>query len=277
MIEARDFDLVRELVRKAAGIVLEDGKEYLVDTRLSSSCRRLGIESPAALIDKVRKGDAAMTKEVVEALTTNETSWFRDPRVYTALETGVFPALLRERQSERKLRIWSAACSTGQEPYTLGIMLLDEFPQASGWDVEIVATDLDTQVLAKAREGQYNQLEVNRGLPVRTLIKHFEREGRAFRAKDTLRSMVDFRQLNLIEDVYPDGPFDLVLIRNVLIYFDLETKRAVLDKVLRRLAPDGYVVLGGAETTLNVHDGYGRERVAEATVYRPKALLAKAS
>ncbi|MEO0321658.1 MAG: protein-glutamate O-methyltransferase CheR [Myxococcota bacterium] len=277
MIDAADFELARDLVRRRAGIVLDDGKEYLVETRLASACRHLSLDGPKALLDRVRAGDGALALELVEALTTNETSWFRDPRVYTALETGVFPALLDARRSARRLRIWSAACSTGQEPYTVAIMLESSFPETARWDVEIVATDLDTKVLEKAEAGVYNQLEVNRGLPARTLLTHFERDGRYFRAKDTLRSKVSFRQLNLIEDSYPQGPFDLVLIRNVLIYFDLETKRSVLDRVLTRVAPDGYVVLGGAETTLNVHEGYARERVGEATVYRPGGGIAKAS
>ncbi len=277
MIDAADFELVRELVRRRAGIVLDDGKEYLVETRLSSVCRRLSLETPKALLDGARAGDEGMTLELVEALTTNETSWFRDPRVYTALEKGVLPALLESRRSARRLRIWSAACSSGQEPYTVAILLEAAFPETLRWDVEIVATDLDTKVLEKAKEGVYNQLEVNRGLPARTLLTHFDRDGRHFRAKDALRHKVSFRQLNLISDDYPEGPFDLVLIRNVLIYFDVDTKRRVLDGVLRNLAPDGYVLLGGAETTLNIHEGYARERIGQATVYRPKDSLAKAS
>jgi len=268
MLERGDFDYVRKLLRERSGIVLEDGKEYLVETRLASIVRRDGLTGVPDVIRRLRN-DPDLSTEVVEALTTNETSFFRDARVYDALRESFLPELIERNASARKLRIWSAACSTGQEPYSLAMMLHDDFPKTRDWDVQITATDLDKQVLERARAGRYSKLEVGRGLTPEQRRAHFEEDGHEFVCKPYLRKRIHLEQINLVKPWSLKGPFDLVLIRNVLIYFDLATKRDVLERIRRMMAPHAVLVLGGAETTLNVHQGYARVPHGNVAFYRP--------
>jgi chemotaxis protein methyltransferase CheR len=256
------FAFVADLVARRSAIRLEAGKEYLVESRLGPMARErsLGIDEYVRRL-RAGVGDDELGA-VVEAMTTNETSWFRDVAPFAALRSHVLP-LLREAGAGDRLRIWSAACSTGQEPYSILMALGDGAPS-----VDIVATDLNEQVLARAREGVYSQLEVNRGLPAAMLVRHFERVGAHWRVRADLRSRVQFRRHNLM-DPPPPGPFDLVFLRNVLIYFDLPTKRAVLDRVARVLRPGGMLVLGAAETTLGVHDRFERIEAGAAVLHRP--------
>lgn len=264
-ISADTFAFVADLVRRRSAILLEPGKEYLVESRLLPLARAAGLSGVDAFVADLRtRPQADRTERVVEALTTNETSWFRDVAPFQALAEHVVPDLVH-RGGATRLRVWSAACSTGQEPYSIAITLADLLGASVG--VEVLATDLNAQVLERAAAGTFTQLEVNRGLPAPTLVKHFRRAGSGWQVADELRRAVTFRRHNLL-DPAPGGPFDVVFLRNVLIYFDLPTKRAVLERVRAVLRPGGYLVLGAAETTIGVHDAYERVVAGRATVYR---------
>lgn len=267
-----DFDLIRTLVRANSGIVLEDGKGYLVQARLDALARRLGLGTMAALVAELRRAGShdAIREQVVEAMTTNETSFFRDLHPFEALRTVVLPDLIARRAREKALRIWCGAASTGQEPYTLALILREHFAAAlAGWDVKLVATDLSGEVLDRARSGRYAQMEVNRGLPITLLVKHFTRDGSEWVLNADVRKMVEFRPLNLIERWPPMASPDLVMMRNVLIYFDLPTKQKILAGVRRLMRPDGYLFLGGSETTMNIDPLYVRQEVGKSVCYRP--------
>lgn len=266
---AQDFEYVCRLVRDRSAIVLEPGKEYLVETRLSPIARQLQLGSVGDLIGKMRAGsDNGLHTRVVEAMVTTETSFFRDLRPFEALRLAVLPELIRKRQAERALRVWCAATSTGQEPYSLAMLLREHFPELERWDLKLYATDLSREVLDRAREGRYNQIEVNRGLPVQLLVKYFTQQGTAWQLKDEVRRMVEFRELNLCKPWPPMVRPDLIMMRNVMIYFDIETKKAILGRVARLLRPDGYLLLGGAETTLNLDDSFRRVEHAKAGFYQ---------
>lgn len=266
-ISAQAFTFVRELVRAESAIVLETGKEYLVESRLVPLARAAGQPSVDAYVADlaIRRTPAAL-KQVVEALTTNETSWFRDSDPFTALRQSVFPALAKTRP-HRTLRVWAGACSSGQEPYSIVMTALDT-PELAGWRVELLATDLSEEMLQRARTGEYSQLEVNRGLPATTLVRHFERAGLNWRINRSIRERVEFRQLNLTRPFPPIGRFDVVFLRNVLIYFDLPTKRDVLTRMRQVMAPDGYLFLGAAEMTMGVDDAWERVPAGRSSVYR---------
>ncbi len=267
-----DFEYVRRLVRERAAIVLEDGKAYLAESRLVPVAREEGFASVAELIARIRSERfGRLHRKVVEAMTTNETSFFRDVAPFEALRTVGFPELLARRATERVLHVWCAAASTGQEPYSVAMLLREHFPELATWTVRLLATDLSTEVLARARAGRFTQLEVNRGLPASCLVRYFERDGAYWVLGEEVRRMVEFRELNLAEPWPPLPPMDVVLLRNVLIYFDLDTKRAVLGRLRRVLRADGWLFLGGAETTLNVDDAFERVQVGRASAYRVRA------
>jgi chemotaxis protein methyltransferase CheR len=264
-----DIDFVRELVRREAAIVLDESKGYLIDARLAPVSRRAGLESISELVDQLKRGSTELQTLVVEALTTNETSFFRDVHPFEALATEVLPALARARAATRTIRIWSAASSTGQEAYTIA-MVAAQAPQLAGWNIRIVGTDLSEGVLAQAREGRYAQLEVNRGLPVNMLTRYFDREGIAWRVKPEIHKFVEFQQMNLVRPWPLTLRFDIVFLRNVLIYFDAATKQMLLERVLKVLPPDGYLFVGGTEMIAGSHDGFVQERSGRATWHRPK-------
>jgi chemotaxis protein methyltransferase CheR len=270
-ITASDFDYVRGLVRERSAIVLEPGKEYLVESRLLALVQRKGIADIPALVTELRKvRDGALHSQVVEAMTTNETSFFRDVHPFEALRDTLLPEMIERRAQERSIKIWSAASSTGQEPYTLAMVIRENFPVLAGWRVEILGTDLSTEVLDRAREGRYAQLEVNRGLPAALLVKYFEHQGASWIVKPELKRGIEFKPMNLVQP-WPTMPrFDFVFLRNVLIYFDRPTKQQILENVRKVLRPDGYLFLGAAETTLNVHEGYDRVALQRAGCYRPR-------
>lgn len=272
-LNASDAALVRDLVYKKSAIVLDASKEYLLESRLEQAARESGAPSIAALVDRVRTGQPGAEKVIVEALTTHESSFFRDLYPFEAIKKTVLPELIEARKTTRVITIWSAACSSGQEPYSLAMMLIDAFPALASWPIKIVATDLSEPILARAREGRFRQIEVNRGLPAHMLVKYFEKEagGTDWIIKPQVRQLVEFRQLNLLSpwNIYPRP--DLVLMRNVLIYFDLPTKQQIL-KRLRGLVPaDGALFLGSAETTIGVDDGWDRIGQGGTTYYRPKS------
>jgi chemotaxis protein methyltransferase CheR len=259
------------LVYRRSGIVLEDGKDYLVDSRLSPLARCEGVESVDELVEKLRRDRSGeLAQRVVEAMTTNETLFFRDAHPFDALKTHFVPELLKARASERSLRIWSAAAATGQEPYSIAMTLLEGFPELASWDVSILATDLNEAVLERARRARYRALEVSRGLPANYLVKYFARADGDWELSPNVRDMVTFRHLNLIEPWFEIAPCDLVFMRNVLIYFDTNTKTGVLKRVHQVLRPDGFLVLGGAETTTNLDDAYVPVRVGAGVYYQLK-------
>jgi chemotaxis protein methyltransferase CheR len=205
---------------------------------------------------------------VVEAMTTNETTFFRDVYPFDALRDQLIPELMQRRAAQRQLVIWSGACSTGQEPYTIAMLLREHFPALTAWQVRILATDLSSEVLDRAKTGRYSQAEVNRGLPATFLVKYFRKHGVEWQIVDEIRRMVEFSELNLNEAWSRVPPCDLVFMRNVLIYFDVETKRTILGKLRRVIRPDGYHFLGGAETTMNLDDMYQRIAFGKTGYYR---------
>jgi chemotaxis protein methyltransferase CheR len=264
-----DFDYIRDVVRRHSAIVLEPGKEYLVESRLVPLARKEGEQSIASLVARMRaERTGALTGRVVDAMTTNETSFFRDNHPFDAMQKRVLPELVRARAGERRLSIWCGASSSGQEPYSLTMLLKDVLSTHPGWSASLLATDLSTEMLERTRAGLYTQLEVNRGLPVAMLVRHFDKVGTQWQVKQDLRTMVKTRPLNLAVPFPPIGTFDVVFLRNVLIYFDAATKKAVLQRVRQVLRPDGYLFLGGAETTLGIDDAFERVVIDRATAYR---------
>jgi chemotaxis protein methyltransferase CheR len=267
-VEASSFERIRSLVRERSAIVLEPGKEYLVETRLLPIVRARGYRSIDELCQRLHSEGADLSYEVVEAMTTNETSFFRDISPFEALKQSVLPEIIARRTNERALRIWCAACSTGQEPYSVAMTIRESFPELASWNVQILATDISRQVLDRARSGKFKQVEVNRGLSAQMMVKYFRRSGLEFEIMQQLRDMVRFEELNLVQ-AWPRLPaFDIVFLRNVLIYFDVETKRSITNKVRQRLSPDGYLFLGGSET-LPVEDGsFERLSIPRSGCYR---------
>jgi chemotaxis protein methyltransferase CheR len=265
-----NFDWVRQLVHKESAIVLQPGKEYLVEARLLPIARSMGLADVGKLVDAVRsRPDADSTRRIVEALTTNETSWFRDGDPFTALTSTVLPALVAARGPNEPLKIWSAACSSGQEPYTIAMLLEDALPNAAT-RVSITATDLSREMVERTRTGRFSQLEVNRGLPAPMLVRHFTRAGNEWEVAPALKRMVTASECNLAAPALPRmGPFDVVYLRNVLIYFDLSTKQAILRRVREVMRPDGWLFLGAAETTLGVDDTWERVVIGRSSAYRP--------
>ena len=271
-IERADFDFVRDLVYRRSGIVLEPGKEYLVEARLTTVVRQEKLDSIPALVAKLRSSVASpLQTRVIEAMTTNETSWFRDIHPFEALKKVVLPELLAKRAATRSLSIWCAASSTGQEPYTIAMSLLDAIPRIDDWKISFVATDISSEMVAKSKAGRYNQIEINRGLPATLLVKHFTKHGLEWEISQRLRSMIDFRELNLTMPLAGIPECDIVFMRNVLIYFDADTKKRILANVRRLLRPDGCLFLGSAETTMGLDDAYERVPIEKSGIYRPRA------
>ena len=268
-VATADFDFISTLVRQRSAIVLEHGKEYLIEARLLPLARERGAETVGRLVDELRRSPNGPLRDlVVEAMTTNETSFFRDLHPFSALSEHILPDLVRARSGERLVNIWSAACSSGQEPYTIAMLAQDVLGADPSWRVRILATDISQAMLARTREGVYSQFEVNRGLPATYLIRHFRKVGLQWQIEEPLRRMIETRALNLAENFPPMPLMDVVFMRNVLIYFDTETKRQILAKIRRVMRPDGYLVLGGAETTLNLDDSFDRVQIGRAPVYQ---------
>ena len=250
----QDFDYLRKLLRERSGLVLSAEKQYLAESRLLPVARKHGLAGLGELVGKLKATTAAapLTVEVIEAMTTNESFFFRDKVPFEHFRLTIMPALLAARAREKRIRIWCTACATGQEPYSLAMSLKGIGPALAGWRVEIVATDLSNEVLAKAKAGIYNQFEVQRGLPIQQLVKFFTQVGEAWQIAEEIRAMVKFRPLNLLADFSSLGTFDLVFCRNVLIYFDQPTKTRALEAIAGQMAPDGMLYLGGAETVLGI-------------------------
>jgi len=269
-ISAATFTFVADLVHRCSGIQLTAGKEYLVEARLLPLARQAGLAGVDEYVYTLRGvPHGAEHDRVVEALTTNETSWFRDFTPFQALTGQVIPALRRDHPALTSVRVWSAACSSGQEPYSIAMAMLDAAP---GLKIEITATDISQEALRRARAGRYSQIEINRGLPAAMLVRHFTRAGTEWEVGQEVRSKVAFSQNNLLEAPPPGGPFDVIFLRNVLIYFDPETRRRVLRRVRGVMRAGGFLLLGAAESTLGVEDVWERVPAGRGTLYRVNAL-----
>ncbi len=276
-IRQENFEFIRDLVKRAAGIVIDQGKEYLVDSRLSTLAHQRGFKSTDDYLVHVRRHPLERAVDpIVEALTINETYFFRDFFPFEALRTTVLPKLIELNRDRRMLNIWSAACATGQEPYSLAMLLREHFPQLNSWRVEVLATDICSTVLGRAQAAEYTQFEVNRGLPAAYLIKYFDKRGENWVLKEELRRTVRFQKINLVHP-WTHGEMDLIFVRNVLIYFDADTKRQILGEMSRRLRSGGHLVLGSTETALEMNGHFDMLTVGKSTFYQNKpATLAVA-
>jgi chemotaxis protein methyltransferase CheR len=256
-VTPQDFDYLRQLLRQRSGLVLSAEKQYLAESRLLPVARKHGLGSLTELVVRLKAATSAtIGVEVVEAMTTNESFFFRDKIPFEHFRDTIMPALLAARAREKRIRIWCTACATGQEPYSLAMSLKTIGPALAGWKVEIVATDISHEVLAKAKAGIYNQFEVQRGLPIQSLVKFFAQVGEAWQVAPEIRGMVQFRQLNLLNDFSGLGTFDLVFCRNVLIYFDQDTKIDMLNRLVRQMPSDGFLILGSAETVVGLTEAF---------------------
>lgn len=252
-----DFKYISDLLRERSGLMLTEDKVYLLESRLTPLARKNGLDGLEALIQKLRMTrDAGLTNEIVEAMTTNESFFFRDNTPFDIFRDKVLPGMEKARGHTKKLKIWCAAASTGQEPYSLSIILREAWHKWRDWNIDILGTDLSAQVLDKAKAGKYSQFEVQRGLPIQMLIKYFQQEGDIWQLSSDIRSMVRFQQFNLLDSFAAIGTVDVIYCRNVLIYFDQPTKRMVLDRMRKVLAPDGVLFLGAAETVLGITEEF---------------------
>ena len=268
-IDHADFDYVCSLIRERAAIVLEEGKEYLVEARLTPIVREEGIDSIAELVARLRASPFNhLHTRVVEAMTTNETSWFRDIHPFEALKNVILPELMKRRAAGRTLHIWCGACSSGQEPYSIAMTICENIPNLADWNVQILATDISGEMLERTRMGCYSQLEINRGLPAPLLVKYFQKNGLDWQFREETRKMVETREMNLAS-VWPALPtMDIIFMRNVLIYFDVEMKKMILGKLRQVLKPDGYLFLGGAESTFHLDDSFVRAQLGKTTCFK---------
>jgi chemotaxis protein methyltransferase CheR len=274
----QDYDYLRKMLKARSGLDLSLEKHYLVESRLIPVARKHGLSDLTGLVAKLRApGAEALTVEVVEAMTTNESFFFRDKLPFETFRDTVMPALLQARAQSRRIRIWCAAAATGQEPYSLAIALKEMARDLRGLRIEIVATDLSTEVLEKAKSGIYSQFEIQRGLPALLLIKYFSQLGETWQIAPELRAMIKFMPLNLLHDFSHLGRFDLVLCRNVLIYFDQATKIDVLDRIAKMTELDGYLMLGGAETVVGLTDSFKPMRDKRGLYTRPAGIAAESN
>ncbi|MFP5249180.1 MAG: CheR family methyltransferase [Acidobacteriota bacterium] len=265
-INPKNYKFLQEHVYFHAGVVLEGDKHYLFESRLAPIVRQLGLESIddlCALIQSAQHPEVG--HHVVEAMTTNETYFFRDPGHYDAIRTVLLPRLREERRDTKKLRFWSAASSTGQEAYSLAMLLIEA--GLSDWNIQILGTDFSSQVIERARSGVYHQIEVNRGLPATHLVRYFSRSGTEWQLRDAVRRMVSFETIDLRKSMRALGPFDLVFCRNVMIYFDAKTKTGILKELHGAMFRGAWLLLGGAETAFGVEEQFEKLTVGNATVY----------
>jgi chemotaxis protein methyltransferase CheR len=268
-----DYDFLRNLLKGRSGLTLSADKHYLVESRLLPVARKAGFSSLTELVQKLKGFSAEkLITEVVEAMTTNETFFFRDKIPFDHFREFIFPTLLAARGKHQRIRIWCAAASTGQEPYSLAMILKEMGPQLDGCRVEILATDISTEVLEKAKAGIYSQFEVQRGLPIQLLVKYFTKVGEMWQIAPEIRAMVQYRPFNLLHDFSRFGTFDFVMCRNVLIYLDQATKIDILDRISRVTASDGYLALGAAETVIGLTHSF-RAMADKRGLYVPSSAL----
>ena len=252
-----EYDYLRQFLKSRSGLVLSNEKQYLIESRLLPVARKSGLESIAALVAKLKEPrETVLAEAVVEAMTTNESFFYRDKTPFEHFTQMMMPEMLKARASQKKIRIWCAAASTGQEPYTIAMCLKEMERQLLGWRIEILGTDISNEVLDRAKAGTYTQFEVQRGLPIQLLLKYFTQQGESWTISPQLRSMVQWKKFNLLESFASFGQFDIVFCRNVLIYFDQPTKVDILGRISKVMAPDGYLVLGAAETVVGLTDAF---------------------
>lgn len=251
-----EFDLIAKLLKDRSGLVITPDKAYLLESRLTPVARKRGLKGLDELLASIRTASEDLLREVTEAMTTNESFFFRDIKPFEQFKDMVLPQMLASRGARKTLRIWSAACSSGQEAYSLAMILKEEGARLAGWKIEIIGTDISNEMLEKAKAGLYSQFEVQRGLPIQLLVKYFKKNTEMWQIDPAIRAMVQFREYNLLHDLKPLGQFDVVFCRNVLIYFDQPTKTRVLDNMSKVMPEDGLLFLGGAETVLGISDKY---------------------
>lgn len=251
-----EFDYLCQYLKQRSGLVLSPDKMYLVESRLGPIARKRSLASLSALVAQLKAGNSALEQEVVEAMTTNESFFFRDKTPFDHFKEEMMPALMGARAAQKKIRVWCAAASTGQEPYSLAMTWKEMGLSHGGWKLDLLGTDLSTEVLDRARSGIYSQFEVQRGLPIQMLMKYFKQQGDQWQINEELRQMVQLRPLNLLRDFSTLGQFDVVFCRNVLIYFDQATKVDILHRIAKQLPADGYLVLGAAETVVGLTDAF---------------------
>jgi chemotaxis protein methyltransferase CheR len=269
-----DYEFLRKLLKERSGLDLSPDKQYLVESRLVPLARKAALGGITELVQKMKAGSAeALTADVIEAMTTNETFFFRDKTPFDHLKDTMLPALLQARSARRTLRIWCAASSTGQEPYSIAMCLKALGPAIAGWKIDIVATDLSQGVLEKSKAGIFSQFEVQRGLPIQMLVKHFTQVGEMWQLNPDIRAMVQHRQLNLLQDFSHLGMFDVVFCRNVLIYFDQDTKAGIFERLSKAVESDGFMVLGAAESVVGISDAF-KPYPERRGLYRPNAVRA---
>ncbi|OYD84147.1 CheR family methyltransferase [Azospirillum brasilense] len=256
-MRVEDFDMFSTLLKQRSGLVLTRDKAYLLESRLMPVARKWNMKGLEDLASTVRtRKDEALLRDITEAMTTNESSFFRDQKPFDQFKHIVLPRLLEARSAKRSIRIWSAACSSGQEAYSLAMLLNEDSAKLAGWRIEIVGTDISAEMVERSKSGIYTQFEVQRGLPIQMLVKHFKQQGDKWQISQQLRQMVSFREFNLLGDLSSLGQFDIVFCRNVLIYFDQPTKTKVLEAIARQMPQDGVLYLGGAETVLGITDRF---------------------
>jgi chemotaxis protein methyltransferase CheR len=251
-----DYEYLRKLLKDQSGLDLSADKQYLIESRLVPLSRKAGLAGIPELVQKMKAGSASLVAQVVEAMTTNETFFFRDKIPFDHFRQSIMPEILKARVARRSVRIWCAAGSTGQEPYSLAMCLKEMESQLAGWRVEIIATDLSQEVLEKSKTGLYSQFEVQRGLPIQLLVKYFKQNGEFWQINPDIRAMVQHRALNLLHDFSQLGTFDVIFCRNVLIYFDQDTKVSIFSRLCKIMEPDGFLVLGAAETVVGLTDAF---------------------
>lgn len=273
---ASEYEYLQKLLKERSGLILSGDKQYLVESRLIPLARRSNLGGISELVQKMKSGDERLIVAVVEAMTTNETFFFRDKVPFDHFRETIMPAMLAARKNRRAIRIWCAASSTGQEPYSLAMILKEMGAALNGWRVEILATDLSQEVLEKSKSGIFSQFEVQRGLPIQMLVKHFTQINETWQLSPEIRAMVQFKQLNLLHDFSKLGTFDVIFCRNVLIYFDQDTKVNVFNRLAKVIEPDGFLLLGAAETVVGLNAGFNPYRERRG-LYHPTPATASPS
>lgn len=265
-----EFDFIADVLKNRSGLSLSKDKTYLLESRLNPIARENGYDNLSGLMTALRtRPSEELLRAVTDAMTTNESFFFRDKTPFNLFENIMLPALLKSRANKRKIRIWCAAASTGQEPYSLAIVIKELAAKLAGWQFEIIGTDICEAVLDKARDGVYSQFEVQRGLPIQLLVKYFEKHGEAWRVKPDIKKMVTYRNFNLLKSFTGLGEFDIIFCRNVLIYFDQPTKKDIFQRLRGNVPGDGFLVLGAAETVFGVTDSFGTSK-GNRGLYLPK-------
>lgn len=252
-----DFDIYKDLLRSKSGLVLTQDKSYLIESRLNPIAKKWGYEDLVAMTAILRGVPPAdLVNDIIEAMTTNETSFFRDIKPFEVLKNTVLPYFREKNPGSKRLRIWCAAASSGQEPCSIAMTLLEESAKMSGWTYEIIATDISHEILDQAKEGVYTQFEVQRGLPITHLVKHFTQKGDKWALNQEIKNMIQFKYFNLLDNMAGMGQFDIIFCRNVLIYFDQPTKKDVMERFTKQMSDDAFLFLGGAETVMGITDEF---------------------